>query len=584
MAARSGGSKNQDDRLGIGRLLKELSTLARQFDSGSAKQKIALIRTLARASILSPLQIIEYHDLLCFLVAYPDNRAVLALAELELNGMRGRVALYKEQSRDRHARKLENTGIVDTATSHPYSYELTRQLLEYHARDMGMDIDAHEKAVESTLSEFLGTLVSWQESDALDYDEERGVSDWLAMVRRSTDGGYLKTIVDLLDRAPIPHLVRRHFFDRLEIESTWRLTNSRASRTLRRVPCGRVFFQKEPFARRSSDLLSAFRAPASRLALQTERKGSEYVRAVNDVLAVRNRELFPLTLANPGEVYRYDAGRGLTIFIYGMRCEDRLPIETNFGALLVRNNLPIGYGVAAVLFDRVEIAINVFPAFRAGESAFTIEQYFRLFYHHFGSRIFLARNTQMGYGEEEALHSGAFWFYNKLGFRAIDSGVRALAEREAKKQRANPAYRTPLPVMKRLSKSDVVFRTDGQGPDTFQEISIINLGYGVTRYFAERFDGDRERGLVETVAEVRRMLGIRSLSRWSVNEVTALERLAPLVAMIPDLKSWSNSEKSALAALVQAKGSRRERRFVTLCNQHPRFKKAVEYLAARRPE
>lgn len=584
MAGRKTRQSTRSSRGDVRALLGELSSLVRQFDANSAGRKKAVVESLVRTAIVRPADLIAYHDLLCFLVAYPDNNGVLALAEAELRGMSARVAHYRTTTRDRHARRLENSGLVDTTTTHPYSFELTQRLLRDHAVRIDIDREAAEKAIEQTLPEFLGTLVSWQECDALDYDEERYTSDWLEMARRSKGGGYLKTIVDLIDRAPIGHLVKRHFFDRLELETVWRLERSRASRTLQRVPCGRVFYQTGPFARRSEDLLGALRAPASALELQSPKRGEVYVHAINEVLAVRNRELFPLTLANTREVYKYRAGRGLTIFIFGMRPEDRLPIEANFGAMLVRNNLPIGYGVAAVLFDRVEIAINVFPAFRAGESAFTIEQFFRLFYHHFGSRVFLVRNTQMGYGEDEALYSGAFWFYYKLGFRALDAGVRALAEREVARQRADKAYRTPIGTMRRLSKSDVVLSVDGISAAEWKEVSIINLGYAVTRYFARRYDGDRRRGLAGTVELVRRALGIRSLSRWSSDELTALERMAPLVAMIPDINRWSATERSDLAGIVRAKGGACERRFVQRCNRHGRFREAVGRLASQSPD
>ncbi|MCB2229633.1 hypothetical protein KQH82_02880 [bacterium] len=561
--------------------IRELRVLVRTFGQPAAKQKLALVHRLRRRKILRPSELRAYHDLLCFMVAYPDNAALLSLVERELRSMVNRVRLYRALTRDRQAGKLDDSGMAGTTTTHPYSYELTVQLLENHAARMEMDGEAGEKAADEVLPDFLPSLVAWQENDALDYDEERTVAEWLTTVRRSKDGGMLKTLVDLLARADLPHLVRRHFFERLDIETVWHLEDSRASRTLQRVRCGKPFYQTEPMIGRSKDLRGDLRRSAARLQAQSAKRGAECVRAVNEVLAVRNRELFPLTLASPGEVYRCDVGRGLTMFLFGMRPEDRLPIESNFGALLVRNNLPIGYGVAAVLFDRVEIAINIFPAFRAGESAFTIEQYFRLFYRHFGSRIFLVRNTQMGYGEDEALLSGAFWFYNKLGFRAVDPAVRKLAEREAEKQRADRKYRTPLATMRRLSVSDVVLLTDGSRIEDWKETSIINLGYTVTRYFADNYDGDRRTGIADTVPKVQKLLGIRDLRRWTDDERTALSRMAPLVAMIPDLRSWTSEERKQLGQIVRAKGGKHERRFVLLCNRHPRFKDAVRRLAAR---
>ena len=47
---------------------------------------------------------------------------------------------------------------------------------------------------------------------------------------------------------------------------------------------------------------------------------------------------------------------------------------------------------------------------------------------------------QIGDGNEEAIGSGAFWFYRKMGFRSMDPELEKLAQAEEKKVRANPKY------------------------------------------------------------------------------------------------------------------------------------------------
>ena len=72
--------------------------------------------------------------------------------------------------------------------------------------------------------------------------------------------------------------------------------------------------------------------------------------------------------AHPAEVYVNEPGRGVQIVLYGMEPEMRLPFETNWGYMLVRNGVPVGYGVAANWFDRAEIAID--PADQVPELAY----------------------------------------------------------------------------------------------------------------------------------------------------------------------------------------------------------------------
>ncbi len=185
----------------------------------------------------------------------------------------------------------------------------------------------------------------------------------------------------------------------------------------------------------------------------------------------------------------------------------------------------------------------------------------------------------MGDGDHDPLQSGDLWFYYQLRFRAIDPKVRRLAEEEHEVIRKNKGYRSPLRTLKRLAKSDVFFHVDPSKMDSYREFPIVNLGYVVTKFFADEFDGNRNVGSQRSMSEVGRRLGIRGLNRWSTDEVTAFERMAPLLANIPDLEDWTVRERASLVRIIRAKGSTHERDFLLLSNRHSRFKAALEELA-----
>jgi len=83
--------------------------------------------------------------------------------------------------------------------------------------------------------------------------------------------------------------------------------------------------------------------------------------------------------ANREETYRFAAGRGLEIYVFGLERRLRLTLEADYGALLVRNGVPIGYGYAVLLFDRADLAINIFETYRAGESPYIFSRFAALF-------------------------------------------------------------------------------------------------------------------------------------------------------------------------------------------------------------
>lgn len=521
----------------------------------------------------------RFHDLLCFLRAYPDSLDQLNRVERTLLEFAGRIERYKRLQGDDEAAELADSGIVGTSVSHTFSYDLTRAIAHWYPGLVDIDWPAYNQNREANLLQFLPLLVAWQENDSIDNDPDYDAQAWLRSGQSRKRQSTLAVLLHLLTTSRYDHATARALFENAQIPVKWTLTNSPASRTLKRLPATKLFFQREPIKGRTRDLRADLNRPARKLESLSRAQGEQYVRAIKEVLGVRCRELFPLIGSNPSEVYRYRPGRGVEIIIFGNNPDIRLPLESNFGAMLVRNGMPVGYGISAMLFERAEIAINIFPAFRSGESSFIIESFFHLFVKHFGARVLLVRSYQVGDDNEEAIESGSFWFYYKLGFRPVKQKIRRLADIEARKVAARKGYRTGVPMLKKLAKSDVFFHLDPAKCDEYAELSLPNLGYAVSNYIRDRFDGSRIAAVMQSIKHLVRTLGISDLRQWSASERIALERMAPLICCIPDLPSWPLTLRRKLARIVRAKGSRCERDYVRLTLDHSRFQQAMQNLS-----
>ena len=243
----------------------------------------------------------------------------------------------------------------------------------------------------------------------------------------------------------------------------------------------------------------------------------------------------------------------------------RLTLEADFGALLVKNGVPIGYGYAVLLFDRADIAINIFPTYRAGESPFVFARFASLFHHHFGARKLIMRRYQLGWQNPEGIESGSFWFYYKLGFRSVDAKVRALADEEAARLARRPGARSGPATLRKLAKCDMVLATDGTRVDGFRDTDVKAIGLAVTRMIERRYGGDRARALRDVKRRVAQALGARSVP----------ERIAPIAALIPDPARWPADDRRRLLAVLHAKEGRRERPFVFALLRAERFRKFV---------
>ena len=156
----------------------------------------------------------------------------------------------------------------------------------------------------------------------------------------------------------------------------------------------------------------------------------------------------------------------------------------------------MSYGAGWGMWGRLEWALNVFESFRQGESAFVASQILRVYYRVFRMRAVLVDRYQIGYENEEALRSGAFYFYRRLGFRPLDPAAQRLAEEEQAKIAHDRGYRSPRSVLRRLARTDLILRLPGPAPDL--RLTASTLAALVARRIGHEFGGDGGRPSAST--------------------------------------------------------------------------------------
>jgi hypothetical protein len=298
--------------------------------------------------------------------------------------------------------------------------------------------------------------------------------------------------------------------------------------------------------------------------------------AARSALAVRLRELHGISYANPDDVLLADPGRGLRIALIGVLPKHRLPLESFFGYLILQNGAPVGYGGAWHLFGTLEFGINIFETFRRGESAHITTQVLRVFHHALRVRAVVLQPFQIGHGNPEAIVSGAFHFYYRLGFRPRDPDVSRLAEREQAKIAQNASYRTPLRTLERLAESEMSLSVSRGERAPGRRIRARELAGLATEHIARNFQGDRDAAANWASARVVRALDVPGYARWAPDERRSFDQLSLLAALIPDLHAWGASDKSRLARTLRAKGGRSEVPYVRLLDGHRRFRESLE--------
>jgi hypothetical protein len=109
----------------------------------------------------------------------------------------------------------------------------------------------------------------------------------------------------------------------------------------------------------------------------------------------------------------------------------------------------------------MEVGFNLYYTFREGETAWLYARLLRLFRQLLGVSVIAVDPYQIGLHNDEAIDSGAFWFYRKLGFRPANAQVARLLESEEAKLRAMPDYRTPGSTLRRLAAGWMLYEMPG---------------------------------------------------------------------------------------------------------------------------
>jgi hypothetical protein len=300
-------------------------------------------------------------------------------------------------------------------------------------------------------------------------------------------------------------------------------------------------------------------------------RARQVIASARAALAARCREVNAMTYPNVDEVWWCDLGEGAALAVIGIAPEQRLTLETNTGYLLFANGVPIGYGGVTPLFRQANTGINIFDPYRGSEAAFLWTQMLRAFRTLYGCDRFVINAYQFGAGNAEAIQSGAFWFYYRLGFRPAGAKTRGLAAREAARMAADRGYRSDTKTLRALATGDLYLDLPGfVATDHFDEALLPQVGALAARQLAGQATASRVAAVQRVAASVARDLGIVDLKDWTAAERRGLHLLAPVVAGVDGLRDWPDAERAALVAMLRAKGGPQERDFALAARAVPR--------------
>lgn len=519
-----------------------------------------------------PGELRQLHEALLFYRAYPRSRPIRELCDRELARFGRRVAALDDDARP----ELDQTAIAGTRIFYSYDEPMARWLQRQTGGGVEVDWEEYETREDNPLFDFLPRFMEICEGDAVD-DPDLSVRDLITAARGSRHRTDLAWLLERF-RAAYPAGIREQLYNNLGLPLYVDMSARAPSRTLwDDGPPAELFLWDPVAARAKFDLIAEIKRPLRIPPPVDPKRGRQLLDLVYGTLLPRLRELYPATYGNPAEVYDIPLERGIRIIVWFMLPAFRLPLEAGWGLLVLKNHVPIGYGAGGLLADRSEIAINVFDTFRGGEAAWLYSQYARIFYAIGGAPWLVTRRYQLGHENAEGLASGAYWFWDKLGFRSVEPALRKLADGERKKIAKQHGYRSPRRILKELASADVVLSLTGEPAAAYREFPLGRAGLLATRVIAQQFAGSRA-GLHERVIQVMRQRFGVSAAGLTGGERSRLAQIGLFALAIDDIGRWSAKDRQHLWELGRLKGSAREADYARAFRHNERFFAALERL------
>ena len=566
----------------LDRQLTQLEASRYRFGRNEAASAVKLLNRLNAARFPDSASLIRFHEALLFLRAFPQGPAVVRTTERILNSFHKKVEALRKAGVDiGDFDTFEVSGIAGTLMEDTLSFDVASWLIKRMPGKVEIAWENYEPGRElgATGPRFIPLL----EDDAY-VEADTPWRQWLetASGKKGSDPAWLipAWLVQRFCDLPLPPQQKAELYESLRVLLRWNLGNSVITRTRNRKPVTNVFYHSEPLISRSQvSLADELARPPVQLIKLPLRQGEQVMNLTREVMLVRYRELYGTTLGDPASVVRADLGRGVSIYLWNLPADRRLPLRAYVAGLTLKNGVPINYIEAIGLCEWMEVGFNTFYTFRGGEAGWIYAQVLRCLCHLMGTTCVSVYPYQLGHDNEEAIESGAFWFYRKLGFRPGRADLQRLAEREegniaAATKLGRTRYRTPARTLRRLAAGHAFYELPGSEVGAWDTFSTRNIGLRVNRQMARGFQGDSGRIRKESARAVARMLGVNT-SSWTSSERVSFENLALVLSLVPGLAAWKREEKEALVRIIRSKSKADEMTYLHLTQRHERFRHAL---------
>ncbi len=481
-------------------LIQELRSISNKISDADLNRKSELLNSLMIQKEFTSKDLINYHDNLLFLLAYPQNKTIYKLTLDALNLFENQLFSFIKKHKTMGLEELNGSGLSNTYLISSFGWDLTKHLAIHYKNQI--TIDTIDWECENGI-DVLKLILPKAEQDILLLKED-SITNWFINLAGEGQSALEFLLNSLEDKFPDPE-VREYFFLKLKVYVKISFSQNLPSRTHINGLNHPVFYHETSLIKKINLVEELAQKVKGPLPINSQQKEVIWRQSQLMLLSL-GRETDPLAYGVTHAVEVYDAGRGLYVCLNGMRANKRLPFESYIGYMAYKNGRPIAYGGAWIFGNRARIGLNVFEPYRGGESTWIFAAILRTYSQVFQIKHLLVDPYQIGKDNEEAIESGAFWFYYKLGFKPLQIPLKELAETEFTKMKESQQYRSSKAILRKLATSTLGIHL----ADENMHIEPMLIAEWLSYKIRNDYGGNRKKAFEVSSKALKTILGINS--------------------------------------------------------------------------
>lgn len=524
--------------------LKQLKLLVFQFDKTANDTKAILLNDLILNVPKKKDAYMQFHHILLCMMAYPGNQAILHLIEKTTSKLLQELSKYSSIQD-----KLLGTGLLHTAVECNFTYQKIKHIIQHFPNQVSIHSASSNIETQKAVLKLILPNVEYSKIHTSEKDLKSRISEFHPS-KQQTD---LEWLVQTIEQSNSDSKTKVFLYNQLGVFIQWKVSRENDSVSFLRGTQLPTYFHTTPLEKKINlqDIIKQKLPTPVKLSIKEKQ---QLIHSAKMTLLYLYRETEPFTNANEDDITLFHLDKGISIALFGSSNNKRYSLESYIGYLVLKNNIPASYGGGWIFGERSQFGINILESFRGGESSLIICELLRVYHQYFNATRFVVKPYQFGLHNPEAIKTGAFWFYYKLGFRPENNELRALAKKEEEEKLKNPAYKSEASTLRKYTKSNIALTlSDKSYPNFDSEV----LSQRITNYINTQFDGNREKALVHCFKKLTEALSINTKT-WKAEDLDYAKQLSILLCSYPDSKKWMMENNKNIILLIQLKSAKTE--------------------------